>query len=346
MQARPVVRMSLVFCSLYSLYIRYNHFFKVMLCRTFPIVTRAQKLRSFGTFSRIFNQSIDVNQIKDLPVQVPVNLQYTQYKGRNEVDDSKPPITMLHGLFGEKQNFRTVGRKISDELGHPVFGIDLRNHGDSPRVEPHDYDSMTADVIKLFKENNWKDTIVIGHSMGAKVAMLIALKAPELVSKLVVVDNSPVNAPLNPDFRNYLFGLCQIELELSGQQFENRSKLNKASDPILSPYAEDKFVRAFLLSNLTYDKLYKLRVPVLNFYKQNVLANLGKWPLDSPVSPFTKPVKLMKAQGSNYITDEYINNDFPKYFTDFLVDKFDCGHWLITEAPNDFVKRFSDFATQ
>ncbi|MEM7564610.1 MAG: alpha/beta fold hydrolase [Pseudomonadota bacterium] len=100
------------------------------------------------------------------------------------------PLVILHGLFGSGKNWQSLARKFS--ASYQVICVDLRNHGQSFHVDSMNYDLMACDVIDLLNELNIGPCCLMGHSMGGKVAMTVALKAPALLSKLVVVDIAPV----------------------------------------------------------------------------------------------------------------------------------------------------------
>lgn len=141
-----------------------------------------------------------------------------------------PPLVILHGLFGSKQNWSSLSKSLSKQLDTDVYALDLRNHGDSPHSDTMDYESMANDVVrwmnemsgkrKLGKDGKW---IVMGHSMGGKVAMEVALRSSGKldhednnqrkvsVERLVVVDMAPVDMILSSAFPKYIDVMQQIE---------------------------------------------------------------------------------------------------------------------------------------
>src|SRR5687767_9372372 len=106
-----------------------------------------------------------------------------------KISGSGPPIIFLHGLFGMLDNWRTIARAL--EIRYQCILVDLRNHGRSPRSDEMNYNVMSDDVLKLMDDLKLESAIILGHSMGGKVAMELALKFPERISKLIVVDISP-----------------------------------------------------------------------------------------------------------------------------------------------------------
>lgn len=121
-------------------------------------------------------------------------------------------------------------RALARDLGRPIYAVvsptyaclfeelcliktsqDLRNHGDSPHDPHHDYSSMADDVAGFIEEHNLQDTTLIGHSMGAKTAMTLALKRPDMITDIVAVDNAPIDAALLSNFGKYIQGMKKIE---------------------------------------------------------------------------------------------------------------------------------------
>ena len=100
------------------------------------------------------------------------------------------PVVILHGVFGSARNWATIAKRLAER--HRVLAVDLRNHGDSPHAPSMSYDEMAEDVLSLIRERGLGSPAVVGHSMGGKVAMVAALREPETVSRLAVVDVAPV----------------------------------------------------------------------------------------------------------------------------------------------------------
>lgn len=297
-------------------------------------------------------KSLRLDEVPELPNQHIVKLACLQFTaGRHHVPDPKlPPIVMLHGLFGSKQNFSSVAREITKKTDHQVFGVDLRNHGQSSHANPHDYTTMATDVIAHIREKAWNDVILVGHSMGAKVAMLVGLHEPSLVSKLVVIDNMPRAHTLSPNFHNDLVGMCQVEAQAHELAEKPPGIRATKIESILTNHEPDPRVRFFLLTNIKrIDKksdqkhLLIFRVPVLNFLKDDVLAKLGDWP--QVEAKFDKPVLVMAAKHSEFVKKEHYSQ-FDEYFSQVEIQEFDCGHWIVSDEPEKFVKSTVEFITR
>ena len=100
-----------------------------------------------------------------------------------------PPLIILHGLMGSSRNWQTLGRELSER--YHVFALDLRNHGTSPHSDEMTYQSMAEDVILWMQSQHIEKAIILGHSMGGKVAMVAACRYPMYISKLLVIDIAP-----------------------------------------------------------------------------------------------------------------------------------------------------------
>ncbi|KAI1180927.1 alpha beta hydrolase fold family [Nemania sp. FL0916] len=252
------------------------------------------------------------------------------------------PIIFMHGLFGSKKNNRSVSN-----LTDPLFVQDLRNHGESPHASRHDYIAMADDVAGFISEHGLKEPTLIGHSMGAKTAMTLALDQPSLISNIVSVDNAPIDAVLSRDFAKYVRGMRHIEEAGATRQSE--------ADEILADYEPDLGIRQFLLGNLyrttvpstekeqTTKNVVKFRIPLDTLAKS--LDNLGDFPFRDPDERrFVKPALFVRGSKSKYVPDEAIPV-IGRFFPRFRLVDVDAGHWLISEKPNDFLKTVIEFLT-
>lgn len=251
-------------------------------------------------------------------------------------DEKTEPILFLHGLFGSKKNNRGISKALARDLGRYVYALDLRNHGESPHNKTHNYEVMADDVSNFINEHNLKESTIIGHSMGAKTAMALALRSPDLVQNICSVDNAPVDKILSRDFADYVRGMKEIDAAGVTRQAE--------ADKILAKYEEALPIRQFLLGNLHRpqgEKVQKFRVPLDTLGKS--LDNLGDFPYKDPKQiRFNKPALFVRGTSSKYVPDEVlplIGEFFPRFS---LVD-VDAGHWLISEKPEEFRQAVVEF---
>ncbi|EAU85248.2 mitochondrial protein [Coprinopsis cinerea okayama7 len=204
-----------------------------------------------------------------------LQLQYTvQAPGTNKQDRA---VVILHGFFGSKRNWGTLSKTLMERLQRPVYALDLRNHGESPHSEVMTYEAMANDVWRFINEKNLSEVSLIGHSMGGKVAMSVALQAgneqpPHTLNDLIVVDVSPVKGRISHQFRTYVDTLKEIQ--------DLGLKTRKEAADHLARVEPDPAVRAFLLTNLLpFDKedpRAKFMVP-LNTFKNSIDA-IGDFP--------------------------------------------------------------------
>ncbi|KAL4890520.1 putative alpha/beta fold family hydrolase [Aspergillus ambiguus] len=252
-----------------------------------------------------------------------------QVFGPEKEEATRSPIVFLHGLFGSKQNNRSISRALARDLKRQIFTLDLRNHGQSFHSQEHNYSVMAEDVMKFIDQQKLGQCVLIGHSMGAKAAMTVALESPDVVSALVPVDNAPVNAALKSDFGKYVRGMQHIEAQ-------NVTKQSDA-DKILQEYEESLPIRQFLLTNLirsTEDQTMKFRVPLEVIGES--LNNMADFPYRDPGSlTYEGPTLFIRGTKSRYVSDDTIPA-IKKFFPKAEIADVEAGHWLISENPEAF----------
>ncbi|KAL2140605.1 hypothetical protein VTI28DRAFT_3569 [Corynascus sepedonium] len=262
-----------------------------------------------------------------------VPLAYELHEPAKPVADKQTsPIIFMHGLFGSKKNNRTMSKVLARDLGRHVYALDLRNHGDSPHDQKHDYTVMAADVADFIRQHGLRDPTLIGHSMGAKTAMVLALDQPDLVANIVAVDNAPVDARLSSEFPRYIQAMRKIDEANTTRQAE--------ADRILEPYEPSLTIRHFLLGNLHRpgaargDSTQKFRLPLATLGRS--LDHLGDFPYKNPADArFVKPALFVRGTKSKYVPDEVIPL-IGQFFPRFELVDVDAGHWVISEKPEAF----------
>lgn len=241
---------------------------------------------------------------------------------------SGQPMVILHGLLGTLDNWITLGRQFSENF--TVYLVDLRNHGLSPHSEEFTYDAMMEDVLELFDSEGIKKPILLGHSMGGKVAMNLALNAPESIEKLIVADI---------DAKAYHVQHEQILAGLNALPIDKISSRKDADDE-LAKYVDEFGIRQFLLKNLdrTSDGFsWKMNLQVITRDIEKVGIEIGKG------QSVDLPTLFIRGANSNYIKDENwdaLKEKFPKA-TLKTIDN--AGHWLHAEQPEEFYKIVMDF---
>lgn len=239
-----------------------------------------------------------------------------------------PPVIILHGMFGFSDNWQTVAKALAAQ--HLVVTPDLRNHGRSPHVPTHSYPEMAED-LRSFMEAHWMFSAdIIGHSMGGKVAMQLALTYPDMVERLVVVDIDPGQAEDN--HTSIFHALLGMDL--------SKMATRKQAEAYLSEHIQDTGTLQFLLKNITRkgdgSYAWKMNLPVLWDHFKDILA---------PVSgePFDKPTLFIRGSRSNYIKPEettLIKTLFPQAE---IITIEGAGHWVHADKPNEILSVLNNF---
>lgn len=249
-----------------------------------------------------------------------------------------PPMLLLHGLFGSWENLGAIARHLATD--YRLYCLDLRNHGRSPHTDAMNYELMSEDVYHFMQHKGIAKAHVLGHSMGGKTAMQLALNHPEAIDKLIVADIAPVKYP--PHHEKIIAGLSSINL----------SSLNARSeaDALLADYVTELPVRQFLLKNLVKSGAASF---VWRMNLQSIIANYlsisaGQKVLagsDLANSGYPGEVLFIKGGNSDYITSAHaavVSALFPRAVMRVIPA---TGHWLHAEKPELFVNIARRFLT-
>ncbi len=251
---------------------------------------------------------------------------------RRTVGTGGSPVVLLHGLLGQGKNLATAAGGLA-ERGHRVTMLDLPAHGASPRVPELDYPRLAQAVAGELRDE--APVALLGHSMGGKTAMQVALRAPELLRCLVVVDIAPVR---------YGGGESEHLRHLRAMRGMDLSTLESRADADARIAAEvdDARVRGFLLQNLAREDggwRWRADLEVL----ERDLRALADFPLPEPVAPYEGPALFLAGAESAYVREEHrprIAELFPRAR---LVRVKGAGHWVHAEAPELFVHTVARF---
>jgi len=238
------------------------------------------------------------------------------------------PVIILHGLLGFSDNWQTIAKGLAEQ--HLVITPDLRNHGRSPHVPSHTYPEMAED-LRVFMEEKWMfHASLIGHSMGGKVAMQLALTYPDMVEKLVVVDMEPGLADDNHS------EIIQALLGLDLSKMKQRSE----AEDYLAERIPDFGTRQFLLKNITREEegkfSWKMNLPVLWEHFGDILA---------PVTgeAFQKPTLFVRGSLSNYVKDSDWEQIILLFPNAELVTIEGAGHWVHADKPKELLEVLRGF---
>lgn len=239
------------------------------------------------------------------------------------------PIVLLHGLFGKQDNLGLLKQAL--QLQRPVITVDLRNHGLSEWHAEMNYQVMSEDIFNLLNELNQPKVHLLGHSMGGKVAMAVALQAPDRVASLCVADIAPV-AYQESRHTNVFKALNAV----ANAQVTSR----KEAEQLMSDYLTEPSVRQFLLKSFSNAQPthWQFNLHIL----QHHYADIMGWPFSAP-QHYSGPVLFIKGGASDYLQTEHqpvIAQHFPNASAKIIPG---CGHWLHAEKPllfNGIVERF------
>ncbi len=256
-----------------------------------------------------------------------MQLHFRQYS------EQGPPLLILHGLFGSQSNWGWHSKQLAQHFA--VYGVDLRNHGDSPHSDDMNYPAMAGDIRDLLQQLQLSPCHVIGHSMGGKVAMQLALDAGDLIRKLLVVDIAPVHYPSQAG-RDSHRAIIAAMGEMNLESLKSRAE----ADRLLTPAIPEHATRQFVLTNLQRSEGHYA-------WRLNLDAIARNYDLlrEAPQAnaPFDKPTLFVKGAESNYITaahQEAIQTAFPQARIKVIMQ---AGHWLHADKPQAFQKLALDF---
>ena len=241
----------------------------------------------------------------------------------SRIEGNGKPMLIIHGFLGMNDNWKSLGTQFAAQ-GFQVHALDLRNHGKSFHSNDFSYELMAEDVKQYCEFHQLTNVILLGHSMGGKVAMLLASTYPDLVSKLIIADIGPKYYP--PHHQTILEGLNAID-------FSEKPSRSDAEE-ILSAYIKDFGTRQFLLKNLYWETPEQLA------FRFNLAVFIDKIEVVGTALPFentfSKPTLFLRGDKSDYIQDADFET-IQHHFTDSKVETIqNAGHWLHAENPKDF----------
>lgn len=247
---------------------------------------------------------------------------YYRTKGSGE------PLVMLHGLFGSGDNLGGLVRALEGEF-HMLLP-DHRNHGRSPHAPDHSYPSMAADVLEMMDKEGIESAHFFGHSMGGKVAMQIAVDAPERVERMIVGDIAPVSYGKHHD------GILEGMQAVANEAPQNR----QGAEAILAPYIKEPGVLSFLLTNWRRGDggiwRWRLNLDAIIGDYDEIAAGIEGEAVDLPIL-------FLRGGQSDYVTADH-QERILRLFPQATVRTVEgTGHWLHAEKPDlvaRLIKRF------
>jgi esterase len=230
-----------------------------------------------------------------------------------------PPLILLHGLFGTARNLGALARGLAGQAR--VISLDLRNHGESPHDPDMAYTTMAADVAETMDDKGIGAAPVIGHSMGGKVAMTLALTQPDRVQKLAVLDIAPVS--YDHDYEGYVEAMQAIPL--------NNEVNRKAANERLAERIPDAALRVFLLSNLVLGEQSHWRFGLSEI--GGAMKSLLRWTDPPGAGAYHGPTLFLRGGNSHYVLPESYA-PIGKLFPGAKIQTIEhAAHWIHAEQP-------------
>jgi esterase len=240
---------------------------------------------------------------------------------------SGQPFIILHGLFGSSGNWRTIAKSLSEK--YQVLTVDLRNHGKSPHDDLMDYQVMTNDLFEFISQQKLHNPIILGHSMGGKVAMQYVLQNPTDVAALIVVDIAPVT--YQHGFEEILLGLKNLPV--------NELTSRKQADEILSESIKEFGLRQFFLQNLAQEQgqfFWRINISAI-FQHMHFISGFPE-----QNSTFEGKTLFVRGANSDYVTDQH-QQALNRYFPEAEIETVDnAGHWVHAEQSEMFLQVLND----
>lgn len=241
-----------------------------------------------------------------------------------ESSGAGPALLLLHGLFGSATNWRGIARALSDSCA--VHALDLRNHGGSPWADTMHYDELADDVCEFITSRGLAPTAVLGHSMGGKAAMALALRHPDLVGNLIIADVAPV------DYADTLTPFAEAMRSVDVVTAASRTEVQRR----LQERLPDPSVAGFLAQNLiNQNDHFDWRINLAAIIAE--MSKLSSFPAELRALRYDGPVTVIAGGRSSYVA-HHDGRDFAPMFSDVDVEVIaEAGHWLHADRPQEFV---------
>ena len=249
---------------------------------------------------------------------------YARQQGEGE------PLISLHGLFGSQENLGMINRSLAQSFC--VHGLDVRNHGRSPHADEMNYKLMAADVLEYMDDQQLDQVHLLGHSMGGKIAMSVALQAPERIKSLVVIDIAPVTYHQRRH-DSILNGLSAIDL--------SALKGRGDADKQMQSFEPEKDIRQFLLKNLYKNEQgsFDWRVnldSIIAHYDEIMAGQISD-------AGYSGKTLFLKGGDSDYILPEHRERVLALFPNASVRVITGTGHWVHAQKPELVVRTVMRF---
>jgi pimeloyl-ACP methyl ester carboxylesterase len=246
---------------------------------------------------------------------------------------SGQPLIILHGLFGQSDNWNTLAKNFG-EKGFHVFTLDQRNHGLSPHSDEWSYEAMADDLKEFIDDHQLKSPILLGHSMGAKTVMFFELMYPRIAAKLVIADMAA--RAYEGHHQDVLAALHAVDFDI----IKNR----KEAEAVMDQYIKDFGTKQFLLKNIYWKDAENNRMD----WRFNLKVISDKYDNVSVAVPFAVsivPTLVIGGERSHYINQKDVE-DFKLRFPNAVFETVaGAAHWVHAEKPKEFFETVLRFIT-
>ena len=254
-----------------------------------------------------------------------------------------PPIIIVHGLYGSSDNWMNIARQLAEN--HSVYLVDQRNHGQSPHSAIHNYDAMRDDLIEFMDRKGLPKATLIGHSMGGKTVMHLAVSDPDRVESLVVLDMSPFTC--EPGRHSAQYSLhSKIIAGMLKVDFNRVDKREDVEDQLADNIPSSR-IRSFLMKNVVRDPdgnyRWRLNIQVIADEMDSIFAGLEPTGNVSGQGISGYPVLFVRGGDSDYISDDCILEIKQIFRAAEFATIPGAGHWLHVEQPDLLVKTLRYF---
>ena len=239
------------------------------------------------------------------------------------------PLIIIHGLFGSSSNWRSIARRLAGD--YHVYTVDLRNHGRSPWHDDMSYHALATDIADFITTHNLHDSHVMGHSLGGKTAMTLALQFPHLLKNLAVLDIAPV------EYSHTQLGYIEAMRALNLSTITHRTD----ADTALREHVPETMVRQFLLQNLVQDGddfRWRINLDAL----ANHMGEMISFPSFTD-KQFSGSTFFVYGTDSDYVLPGHHSTVRGFFPAAQIIGVENAGHWLHVERPNIVVEMIHNF---
>jgi esterase len=237
---------------------------------------------------------------------------------RHDGPAGQVPLLIAHGLFGSGRNWGVIAKRLSND--RTVLAVDMRNHGSSPWSDSHTYADMAEDLAEVIRASG-SPMAVLGHSMGGKAAMVLALQHPDLVDSLIIGDIAPVS--YNHDQSRYIEAMQAVDL--------SRAEKRSDAEAQLADLVDNPTLPAFFTQSLDIkDKRWRLNLDALADQMPHILG------FPEIEGRFGRPALFLTGAQSDYVGPQHRDRIKSLFPAARFAKIPDAGHWLHAEKPREF----------